>query len=458
MIAGSIREETMSEETLGDVEIAVSGPGDAFARPTWVRYQVLAAACAMAVITYIHRVGFARASAEFKESLGLSDGQVAHLMAAFMIGYGLFEMPWGFLGDRFGVRSLLVAIMVGGSSLTACLALVAFFPVSLVNWVMLFLIVLRFLFGTFQAGTFPAISRMTADWMPTIERGRAQGAIWMSSRMGGALAPLLLGGLIAVMGDWKLPLVMVACLGFLWCALFWPWFRNRPEEMPQVNLHERKLIKAGQATQPAAGHAAVPWARMLRTPSVWALCFMYGFLGFSGNFYITMLPSYLKNHRHLGPGAVSWLTSLPFAFGVGACLIGGWFSDAVIRRWGRQWGRRLVGATGLAVAGISILAVPLVEDTAALGLLLALAFFGNDLSMAPAWAAAADIGERHAGVLSGAMNMMSSFMAALQALAVGYLLDAHDLVTPFIVLAGSYALGTIAWIGVDVRKSLGDAH
>ena len=168
------------------------------------------------------------------------------MMAAFMIGYGLFEIPWGFLGDRFGVRNILAAIILGGSTLTACLALVAFLPRNVLV-VVSFLVLLRFLFGAFQAGTFPSISRMMADWMPTTERGSAQGTIWMSSRMGGALAPLLLVWLFAVMGDWKMPLVLVAVLGLAWCAWFWPWFRNLPEEMSQVNRAERKLIEAGRA-------------------------------------------------------------------------------------------------------------------------------------------------------------------------------------------------------------------
>jgi hypothetical protein len=68
-------------------------------RPTRVRYRVLAAACSLAIITYIHRVGFATASAEFKTALGLTDAHIGRLMAAFMIGYGIFEMPWGLLAD-----------------------------------------------------------------------------------------------------------------------------------------------------------------------------------------------------------------------------------------------------------------------------------------------------------------------------------------------------------------------
>ncbi len=425
-------------------------------RPTRVRYRVLAAACSLAIITYIHRVGFATASAEFKTPLGLSDTHLSWLMAAFMIGYGLFEMPWGLLADRFGVRNVLAAIILGGSVLTAAVALVAFLPGNL-GWIVAFLIVVRFLFGGFQAGTFPAFSRMMADWMPTTERGSAQGAVWMFSRVGGACARIVVT-LFALMGDWKVPWVMIACLGLIWCSIFWPWFRNRPEEMPQVNRLERKLIEAGRSTRAAHGHGAVPWGRMLRSPSVWSLWLMYGFLGFSGNFYLTMLPTYLKNHRHLDSNTASWLTSLPFAFGVAACFLGGWFSDAVIRRWGKRWGRRIVGATGLTLAGLSIVAVPWVEGVVPLGFLLVLTFFGNDLAMAPAWAAAADIGERYSGVLSGAMNMMASFMAAIEALVIGRLFDADNLVAPFLILAASYAFGTLCWIGVDVRKTLAESQ
>ncbi len=446
--------ETGGPTTVADAEITADlDPG----RATRVRFRVLAAACSLAVITYIHRVGFATASAEFKEPLGLSDAHISWLMAAFMIGYGIFEMPWGFLGDRFGVRNVLAAIILGGSVLTAAVSLVAFLPLGL-GGIVAFLIVVRFLFGAFQAGTFPAFSRMMADWMPTTERGSAQGAVWMSSRIGGALAPRIVVPLFAFLGDWRVAWALIASIGLAWCAGFWPWFRNRPEDMPRVNRRERELIEAGRSTRAGHddSHGAVPWGRMLRSPSVWALWLMYGFLGFSGNFYLTLLPTYLKAHRHLDSTTASWLTSLPFAFGVAGCLLGGWLSDAVIRRWGKRWGRRAVGAAGLTLAGVSIVAVPWVEGVVPLGVLLVLTFFGNDLAMAPAWAAAADIGERYSGVLSGAMNMTASFMAAIEALVIGRLFEADNLKAPFLILAASYALGTLCWAGVNARRSLAE--
>lgn len=426
-------------------------------RPTKVRYRVLAAASSLAVITYIHRVGFATASAELSRILHLTDTHLGWLMAAFMLGYGLFEMPWGFLADKLGSRNVLAAIILGGSALTASLALVGFLP-GQITLVVAVLVLLRFAFGMFQAGTFPALSRMTADWLPTTERGRAQGVVWMSSRLGGALAPFVIVVLFRTMDDWKAPLVLVAGLGLFWCAIFWPWFRNRPEEMPQVNRVECKLIAAGRAAGASHPHGDVPWGRMFRSTSVWSLWLMYGFLGLSGNFFLTLLPTYLRNHRHLDSYTTGLLTSLPFAFGVVGCMLGGWISDLVTRHCGRRFGRRLVGLAGMAVAGLAIVAVPFVEEVGTMGLLLVLTFFGNDLSMAPAWAAAADIGERHAGVLSGAMNMLGSFFAGAAAIVIGRLFDAGDLHAPFFLLATSYALAVLCWIGVDVRRTLADAH
>ncbi len=204
------------------------------ARTVPLRYRVLAAACLLAVITYIHRIGFAMAAAAFRGPLGLGDRQIGALIGAFLVAYGLFEMPWGYLADRLGVRDVLTVVILGGSILTAMLAPVGLLPTS-IGWTFPLLLVLRFWFGAFQAGTFPATSRMMADWMPVAERGSAQGLIWMSSRLGGALAPILLVGLIQAVGDWKLPLVLAAGLGLAWCAGFRPWFRNGPADVPKVH-------------------------------------------------------------------------------------------------------------------------------------------------------------------------------------------------------------------------------
>jgi sugar phosphate permease len=423
------------------------------AAPTHVRFRVLAVACVLAVITYIHRVGFATAAAEIKQPLGLSDSDLGSLMAAFMIAYGLFEMPWGLLSDRFGVRAVLVVAILGGSALTAALPLVALLPAHTL-WVLGVLLLLRFVFGAFQAGTFPAVSRMMADWIPVNERGGAQGLLWMASRMGGAAAPSLLVWLFALMDDWKAPVVLTASFGMVWALLFWPWFRNRPEDMPQVNNSELVLIARGRAVHGEPGHGGVPWLSMLESRSVLALCAMYGFLGYSGNFFLTLLPAYLKDHRHLDSQTSGFLTSLPFACGVAACLAGGHLSDLFIRHWGVRWGRRSIGAVGLALGAVGMMAAPWAKNLWMLGGALCLTFVGNDLAMGPAWAAAADIGGRHTGVLSGAMNMTASLTAAVGAKATGHLFARGYLLLPFVIYSCSYLLGALSWLGVDVTQTL----
>ena len=130
---------------------------------------------------------------------------------------------------------------------------------------------------------------------------------------------------------------------------------------------------------------------------MWSLCLMYGCLGYSGNFFVTLLPTYLATHRGISSETSATLTSLPFAFGIAACLVGGVVSDYCIRRFGPRWGRPLIGSAGMAMAAAAVLAIPWAADVWVLGLLLCLTFAGNDLAMAPAWAAAADIGERHTG-------------------------------------------------------------
>jgi sugar phosphate permease len=440
-------EATMLESTAPQDELG-STP------PTHVRFAVLFAACTLAVVTYIHRVGFATASKEFQKPLGFDDAQMGYVFAAFMLAYGVFEVPWGILGDRFGARHLVAMIAIGGSVLTALIALVVYLPHD-VRTPLLFVLVVRFLFGMVQAGTFPSISRMMTDWMPVTERGSAQGFIWTSSRLGGTLAPVLLIPLFAWIGDWRTPLVLLAGLGFAWCGLFWPWFRNLPEEMPQVNAAERKRILSGRAPRDKGSHAAVPWMGMIGSSNVWALCMMYGFLGYSGNFFLTLLPSYLGAYRHLSTAQAGMLTSLPFACGIGACLLGGVLSDVLINRTGnRRWGRRLVALTGLTIAGLAIVGTTLAQSTWVLAVLLALTFFGNDLAMGPAWAAAADIGERHAGTLGGAMNMMASLTAALAAIVTGQLFKNGSVVLPFVIFAGSYACGALCWLRIDVTEPL----
>ena len=230
-----------------------------------------------------------------------------------------------------------------------------------------------------------------------------------------------------------------------------------------MNALEREIITSGRGP---VFHGHLAWSTLFRSRSVWGLCLMYGFGGFSATFFITLLPDYLESHRGLTPAQTRWLTSLPLACGILACAIGGFLSDWFIRRTGnRKWGRRLNGAIGLTIAGLAIFSTIWVQNIYLLGGLLCLTFFCNDINMGPAWAACGDIGERYAGTVGGAMNMIGNLAAALMATVSGRLLDlkepiplggfhvlGRDLL--FTIFGLFFVLAALCWLLVDVTKPL----
>jgi MFS transporter, ACS family, glucarate transporter len=414
----------------------------------------------MALLVYVHRLAFAIYAPEIKQDFGLSGQDVANLMSVFLVGYAVFQIPAGLAGDRLGARLLLPLFILGSSLVTAAIVLVphngppAGRPLAFLLSPFALLLILRALFGAMQSGAFPVFTRVVADWVPLTERGSAQGAMWTASRLGGALVPPVLTWLLVVFHGWQVPLQIVAGLGLLWSVTFWYCFRNRPQEVVRVNEAERALIRGGQDTV-AVQRLAIPWRQMIGSRSVWSLCLMYGCCGPAGNFMLTLLPSYLGEHRSLPAETRAWLVGLPLAAGFVACLLGGMVSDRLIRSLGsRRWGRRANGLAGLVLAGLAFAATARVQDVWVLALLLCLAQFGNDFAMGPAWAACADVGERYAGTISGAMNMTSCSTGAAGAVLAGYLFQHGEAGWVFLIFGGLWLVGALCWLGIDVTKSL----
>jgi len=151
--AHSAHRGAISEKRMGRI--------DQLERPTHVRYAVLAIACALAVLTYVQRQGFVAGTPYIQRDLRLDDVQMGLLLAGWLVAYGIFQVPGGLLGDRLGSRHLLTILVLGWSTVLASVALIALLPAE--GWLAFpLLFVLRFLFGSFQAGGFPALARVIA--------------------------------------------------------------------------------------------------------------------------------------------------------------------------------------------------------------------------------------------------------------------------------------------------------
>ena len=87
-------------------------------RPTRVRFRVMAFLLALSFLTYFDRVCIVRVQGEIQSELHLTDPELGLVMGAFWLAYCLFEIPTGWLGDRYGARRTLTRVVLAWSLFT----------------------------------------------------------------------------------------------------------------------------------------------------------------------------------------------------------------------------------------------------------------------------------------------------------------------------------------------------
>jgi MFS transporter, ACS family, glucarate transporter len=387
--------------------------------PTNVRYGVLAWACSLSMLTYIDRVCIKQVAGDMQADLGIEATDFGWVFAAFGLAYAAFEVPSGWLGDRYGPRVVLCRIVLWWSFFTALTGCVWHFsiplgysipmPYPLTIWFdsiplvinsLVLLIAVRFLFGMGEAGAYPVTARALRNWFPYTRRGFAQGLLWSFGRWGGAIAPTLIAGLMVPFG-WRGGFIVFGLMGVVWVIMFAQFFRNSPAEHPGVNDAERALI-----LQKGDDRDKLPlsWRTMLRSRTLWCLSGMYFCSNAGWCFFITWDVEYYKKVLNLESTELRIASSAPLFFGGFACILGGFTTDWLVRVWGPRWGRTLQGfaACGLS-ASFFLLALaaeaPLVAVT-----FLCIASFCKDFSLAVSWSTCIDVGHRYSGTVAGFMN------------------------------------------------------
>jgi ACS family glucarate transporter-like MFS transporter len=401
------------------------------------RRKVLIFLFFLTVITYLDRVCIGTMAGDISRDLGLTPTQMGTVFSAFILGYVLFEAPGGWLADRFGARMLLPRIVLWWSAFTGATAYA---------WNFGSLAAIRFLFGAGEAGAFPTCSTVVLNWFPKEERGRANGLLLMGSRLGGAIAPWLVIGLRDALG-WRQTFLAFAVLGAVWAVLWLAWYRNRPEEHPAVSREELGEIRAGGET---AQHAALDWKRLVRSRNLWALCAMYSGYTYGLYFYLTWLPTYLREQRGLSWAGVGLGAALPLLVGAAANVTGGYWTDAMVRRWGLRWGRRIPAVSGLFAAAIFLTIAALASSNAVNIAALALSFGAADLILAVCWATCIDLGKQNAGSIAGVMNSVGQIGGMLSPFVLGWLLENRGSWTlPLLISAAYYAVSGGLWFWID---------
>jgi MFS family permease len=368
------------------------------------------------------------------------------VFSAFTLSYSLFEIPSGWLGDVVGPRRVLTRIVLWWSAFTMLTSAARGFPS---------LVAIRFLFGAGEAGAFPNIARSFSRWFPIRERGRANGVMFLGSRVGGMLsAPVAL--LIVSRWGWRASFVLFGAIGLLWAAAWFAWYRDRPEDHPAVNAAELEWIRQDQGDAESPPHRdRTPWGALLRSRNLYAICAMYFAFGYGLYFYFTWLPTYLIKQLGFSVLAGGLFASLPFVLAGFADLAGGWLTDYLCRTRGLRAGRCYLGCAAFLACAALVFGSTLPVPAIAKALLLALALASADLALGACWAVPIDIAPDHAGVITGFMNTLGNLGGLVGPLVVGIAVDRWGSWTfPFYVTASVYACGALAWLAIDPELAI----
>src|SRR5215469_12732125 len=92
------------------------------ARPSYGRWYILGLICLMYLITYLDRVNISTAAPAISPDFGVDKITMGAIFSVFVWAYALFQVPGGWLNDRFGARTVLTAIVTYWSVMTAATA------------------------------------------------------------------------------------------------------------------------------------------------------------------------------------------------------------------------------------------------------------------------------------------------------------------------------------------------
>jgi MFS family permease len=396
----------------------------------------------LAIITYLDRVCIAVAGPRMQDDLHIGPAAWGWVSSLFFISYAAFEIPSGALGDRIGPRRVLTRIVSWWSAFTTLTGTVSSYPL---------LLLVRFCFGMGEAGAYPNSGTVISRWVPKLNRARSWGIVWMTSQVGGAIAPLLVVPIQMHYG-WRASFYAFGVLGVVWSVVWYRWFRDSPREMPGVSALERQEIGDDSPTQ----HSGLPWRQLFRSAMLWRVATIASCHVYTVSFFQSWLQTYLVKGRGFSESALL-LSTLPYIVGAVANFSGGVTSDRFVRRFGLKTGRRAVGVIGLSVAAIGMAAT--IFATTGLWALafLSLAYAGVLFQQPNVSATAVDIGSRHAGAAFGLVNTAANIAATISSIVFGYLVAATGSYNvPFIPMLAFLCLGTALWFTVDPTKQVFD--
>jgi ACS family glucarate transporter-like MFS transporter len=305
-------------------------------------------------------------------------------------------------------------------------------------WNLASLVTIRFLFGISEAGAYPGGARAICNWLPSGQRGRANGILFSGSRLGGAVSFPLLAWMLT-RWRWRTSFWILGGLGLVWALCWLLWFRDYPE----VTSTEDQV-----PSQSGAGLADI-----LRSMPMSLAMLQYFASNFTFFIGLSWMLPYLKRQFRLADGEAVGFAMAPLLAGTLSQWIAGWLVDVLYRSRYRVWSRRIPAILGFSISTAGLLALTQAGTPMAAAVCFTLAVFGSDMTVSPSWVFCADIAGKNAGSVSGAMNMVGNLGSFVSANAFPVLAAATGSASAYFFCAATLnVLGILCWFAM---RSLG---
>ena len=382
-------------------------------QPTQARKVLALWLCGLSCVLYLDRICMSQAIVPIQKELGLTNTQISYILMAFTLAYGIFEVPTGRMGDKFGSRMILTRIVIWWSVFTALTgACTGFYS----------LLMVRFLFGVGEAGAFPNAARVIARWYPVGERGRVQGTMLAAAQLGAVIAPIGAAYLIENVG-WKWTFSIFGIAGILWAIGFWLWFRDDPAQHNGVSPQELEIIQSSGVVQ-TTHQDPVPWSKVFSNRGILVLCLTMVMGAFYTYFFYSWFPKYLSSARGLDNLLAGKLSSFVLAGSAIGMFFGGWLADR-IPLWfsDHVLARRRLGISCYLVAAVCLFIGIRCDAPYALAALWGCSFCFMHVTLPNWWSVAIPQCGKHVGSLFGLMNGIGVLGAMSSQWFVGYYSD-----------------------------------
>jgi len=368
-----------------------------------VRHRIVLLLALFSLVAYVLRMNISVAAKFMIPELGITQIQMGQVFSAFMLGYALFQIPWGLLGDRTGPRlALTIAALVWGVTT----ALTGFLPglISGSTAAFICLIALRFVLGAAQAALYPLAARAVANWMPGLERAFGYSIIIAAAAAGSAFTGPLVAWCMVNLG-WRMSFYVCSILALV-IAGVWYWYAtDSPKRHPGISESELALIGDGAAQVPVEGPLSTSWWTLLRNPNITLICASYFLSSYLLFVFLFWFYLYLVEERKFSVLSGGLFTSIPYITALVVVPMAGHLSDRLCRTLGKRLGRRVVAMGGFTVAAAALFVGTRVGNAyLAIGTLsISVAFLMA--TEGPFWSSTIDVAGPHAGAAGGIMNM-----------------------------------------------------